>query len=281
MENVIAGLTFAEGLRWRDSKLWFSDMYANEIHAWSEQDGDTVVVRTEHSPSGLGWTDDGELLISSMEDRKLLRADSSGCLTTFAELGSYTPNPINDLVTDVDGRAYIGEFGFDLHGGGELATGMIVRIEPDGSHGVAADDLLFPNGMVIADRGRTLVVAETFGGRLTSFSITEDGSLTGREVWAELPAGVTPDGICIDAEGAIWVSSTTTSECLRVLEGGSVTERLGVGPRMAIACCLGGDDGRTLFIATSVDLAPDVCRQTRQATIVSCRVEVGAAEALL
>jgi sugar lactone lactonase YvrE len=277
MVTVVQDLTFAEGLRWRDGKLWFSDMYANEVHTWSEEAGDEVVVRTDFSPSGLGWTSDGELLVVSMEDRQLLKVAFSGRAQVFADLSGLTPHPINDMVIDDVGRAYIGGFGFDLHGGDDQSPGLIIAVEPDGSHAVAAEDLIFPNGMVLTDRGRTLVVAETFAGQLSAFDRGDDGRLSNPRVWAALPEAVTPDGICIDSEGAVWVATTGTGECLRVAEGGEILDSVSVGETRAIACCLGGDDGRRLFVATSDHIAPQICRSERGSAIVAFDVEVEAA----
>lgn len=286
LTTAVEGLAFAEGLRWRDSQLWFSDMHAGEVHAWSPpREGagggtDSVVVRVTGSPSGLGWTPEGDLLVVSMNDRRLLRlpaSDPGGTAVAVADLSDYTPHPINDMVVDRNGRAYIGSFGFDLHGRGELQPSIVISVDPDGTHRVAADDLLFPNGMVIVEgdagdgrpggTGGTLVVAESFGGRLTAFTIGPDGSLSDRRVWAALPEGVSPDGICLDAAGAVWVASPTTRECLRVIEGGQVTDRVATGDRMAIACALGGEDGRDLYIATSAHLSPTSSAQQRDGRI--------------
>lgn len=274
METIGDDLTFAEGLRWRDGHLWYSDMYSGEVHCWSPRDGDQIVLRIERSPSGLGWSPDGALLVVSMQDRHLLKVDHEGCAVSIADLSSYTGHPINDMVVDSDGRAYIGSFGFDLNGGGALSPGPVLVVDPDGSHGVAADDLLFPNGMVLLDGEATLVVAETFGGRLTAYSRGANGALHDRRVWADLPDGVSPDGICLDADGAIWAASPTTSECLRVRRDGKVTDRITTADAMAIACALGGEDGRTLFISTSPTLAPEEARRMRGAKLVSVHVEV-------
>ena len=279
LETIVDGLAFAEGLRWHDSQLWFSDMHAGEVHAWSPAGGgtDRVIARVAGSPSGLGWTPEGDLLVVSMNDRRLLRIHSSDPGATpvaVADLSDYTPHPINDMIVDPAGRAYIGSFGFDLHGRGDLQPSIVISVDTDGSHRIAADDLLFPNGMVILNHGvsNTLVVAETFGGRLTAFALAPDGSLQDRRVWAGLPEGVSPDGICLDGAGAIWVASPTTRECLRVLEGGEVTNRVPTGERMSIACAVGGDDGRDLYIATSAHLSPTTSAQHRDGRIEVSRI---------
>ncbi len=270
---IVENLAFPEGLRWRHGQLWYSDQHAGEIHAWSPATGDRVVHTLSGAVSGLGWTPDGDLLAVSMDDRQLLRAEADGSLVTVADLAQYTPDPINDMVVDDGGVAYIGSFGFDLHGGATFATGLVLQVRPDGSHGIAADDLSFPNGMVITDQGRTLVVAETFGARLTAFTIDTDASLRDRRVWAALPGDVFPDGIGLDVEGGIWVASTTTAECIRVVEGGEITDRVSCEGTSAYTCVLGGDDGCTLFIATSGDLSPDDARAHRSGRIQA--VDVG------
>jgi sugar lactone lactonase YvrE len=274
VEIVVDGLAFAEGLRWHHDALWYADMHAGEIHSWSTGSGDTVVAEIPGPVSGLGWAPNGDLLAVSMDDRRLLQVDLKGPPATVADLSAHTPHPINDMTVDATGRAYIGTFGFDFHAGADFQTGLVLQVDPDGGHRIAADDLWFPNGMVLTDLGRTLVVAETYGGRLTAFARNDDGSLADRRVWAQLPAGVLPDGICLDADGAIWIASTTTSECLRIVEGGDVVDRVTVGERMAVACTLGGDDGRTLFIATSEHLAPEDTRRHRSSRIEATTVEI-------
>lgn len=275
--TVVDGIAFAEGLRWHQGELWYSDMHGGAVHAWSPGDGDRVVVRLDGAPSGLGWTTTGRLLVASMEDRHLLVADDAGRLEVLADLSGFGPHPINDLVVDGHGRVYVGSFGFDLWGGGEFAPGPVIGVDPDGAASVVADGLAFPNGMVLADGGATLIVAETFGGRLTAFARAADGSLRDRREWAALPAGVTPDGICIDAEGAVWAASPGTCECVRVAPGGQVLDRVSTGARMAITCALGGDDGRRLFIATSPDPRPAAARSGRDGRIDAVTVDVPAA----
>ena len=206
-------------------------------------------------PSGLGWLPDGRLLVVSMNDRRLLRLDPEG-LVKVADLSPFAPFDCNDMVVDQYGRAYIGHFGYDYWAGAPAARATVILVRPDGTSRVVAEKMAFPNGSVITPDGRILIVGETFAARLTAFDIAEDGSLTRRRTWAQFDAlgpwaeaegRVTPDGICLDAEGAIWVASFATSEVLRVREGGQVTHRIGVGP-VPVACMLGGPDRRTLFV---------------------------------
>jgi len=205
--------------------------------------------------------------VVSMQDRRLLRLDPSG-LALVADLSPFASFHCNDMVVDAQGRAYVGNFGFDLHGKAPVAPANLVLVHPDGRAEVAAKDLLFPNGTVITPDGRTLIVGESYGARLTAFDVAGDGRLANRRVWAQLAGGAVPDGICLDAEGAVWVASPTTNEFLRVREGGAVAARLPVD-RSAIACMLGGPERRTLFLCTSRahDPAQTGAREARIETI--------------
>ena len=275
---LISGLSFAEGLRWHQDHLWFSDMYTGEVHRWSPSSGDIVVDTIDDAVSGIGWQGaDGDPVVVSMEERLLVRLSPREVKSIVADLTACSSTPINDLVEGPNGAVYIGTFGFDFHRGEDFHTGDIVLVSADGSYRVVADDLRFPNGMVVTDGGTTLVCAESLGCRLSAFTVLPNGDLTQRRIWAELPQGTLPDGICLDADGAIWVASTETSECLRVVEGGDVVDRIAVGDRLAVACALGGEDGRTLFVATSVHLAPDDCLNYRDSRIETATVAVGAA----
>jgi len=276
LTTIVDGLAFGEAFRWHDDRLWYVDMHAWHVCSWSETDGARIEFQSNGALSGLGWNAAGELLVVSMADRRLLRVDGGGGVHVVADLGAYTPHSINDLVMDPSGRCYIGTFGFDLAAGAPLEPGVILAVDADGSHRVAADNLVFPNGMVITDGGRTLVVAETFAGRLTAFTRHDDGTLTDRRVWAMLPEGVGPDGICLDADGAIWVSSTSTAAVLRVAEGGAVLQSIDTAPKMAVCCVLGGTTGHTLFITTCSSFDADECRTTRAADIRVLDVSVGA-----
>ncbi len=252
--TVLEGLAFPEGPRWHDGRLFFSDQHAHQVLALAPDGSVEEIVRVEQQPSGLGWTPDGRLLIVSMIDRRLLRLDSGtngggNSLVEVADLSALATFHCNDMVVTADGRAYIGNFGFDLDAGERPRPATVIAVDPDGTATTAADDMRFPNGTVITPDGRTLIVGETVAGCLTAFTIEPDGRLTNRRVWAQLE-GALPDGICLDAEGAIWLACPLSRRCLRVAEGGEVLEEIPT-EQAAFACMLGGDDRRTLYICTS------------------------------
>jgi sugar lactone lactonase YvrE len=269
---LVEGLAFPEAPRWHDGQLWFSDFFTRRVMRVNSRGIASVVVEVPGQPSGLGWLPDGRLLIVSMTDRRLLRLEDQG-LATVANLRDLAPFHCNDMVVDRQGRAYIGNFGFDLAARAAVSPTVLIMVTPEGQARIVAEDLLFPNGSVITPDGRTLIVAETFGRRLTAFDIALDGSLSGRRTWAGLKEAM-PDGICLDAEGAIWVASPQTAEVLRVLEGGEITHRVPV-INQAIACMLGGADRRTLFILTARLLFDEErSRSLRTGRIETVRVEV-------
>lgn len=253
-EILIEGLRFPEGPRWHAGRLWFSDMHAQQVLAADPDGSMETIVTVPQDPSGLGWLPDGRLLVVSMRDRRLLRLDPGG-LVEHADLSKVAPFHCNDMVVDARGRAYVGNFGFDLHGGGEPVATTLALVDPDGRVRIAAENLRFPNGTVITPDGRTLIVGESFGARLTAFDIAEDGSLGGRREWARMQ-GAVPDGICLDAEGAIWVASPIGGDVLRLREGGEITHRVEV-EHQAFACMLGGPERRTLFICTAANSDPE------------------------
>ena len=195
-----------------------------------------------------------------------------GALVTHADLTPFADHPCNDMVVDAFGRAFVGNFGFDFEHGEKPRTTCIVRVDPDGSARVAADEMRFPNGSVITPDGATLIVGESFGGCLTAFAIARDGTLSARREWAKLE-GAVPDGICLDAEHAVWVASPLSNEVLRVREGGAVAERIPVG-RSAIACMLGGPDRRTLFVLSAESIRADEAVAKRSARVEIARVDV-------
>ncbi len=269
-EVLVDGLRFPEGPRWHDDRLWFSDIHDQKVLA-ADLDGRTeTIVTVPKDPSGLGWLPDGRLLVVSMRDRRLLRLDPGG-LVEVADLSGLVPFYCNDMVVDARGRAYVGNFGFDLHAGEKPAPTSLVLVEPDGSARVVAEDLVFPNGSVITPDGRTLIVGETFGGGLTAFDVAEDGSLSGRRRWAPMERAV-PDGICLDAEGAVWVASPVGHAVLRIREGGEITHRVEV-EHEAFACMLGGAARRTLFLCTSGSADPNLTHE-RKGRIEYVEVEV-------
>ena len=254
LQPLLTGLVFPEGPRWHDGKLWFSDMHGPRVMTVDLAGQSEEVVEVPGQPSGLGWTPDGKLLVVSMTDRRLLRLEADG-LVEVADLASLASFHCNDMVVDAHGRAYIGNFGFDLDGQGQFATAALIVVEPDGRARIAADELAFPNGSVITPDGRTLIVGESFASRLTAFEIAPDGSLGGRRQWAKLE-GAVPDGICLDAEGAVWVASPVSNELLRVREGGEVLDRIPTS-QSAIACMLGGPERRMLFVLTAAGTDPE------------------------
>src|SRR5512146_191605 len=271
---LLDNLAFGEGPRWHDGKLYCSDMHAHTVNAVDMQGRNSVLAEVAAWPSGLGWLPDGRMLVVSMTDRKLLRQEA-GALKLHADLSALASYHCNDMVVDSRGRAYVGNFGYDIIAGAAQKPAELVMVEPDGAARVVARDLQFPNGSVITPDGKTLVVGESMGHRLTAFDIAADGALTNRRVWAELGEGV-PDGIALDAEGAIWVASPFTHELLRVKQGGQVAERI-KREQMPIACMLGGPARRTLFLLTAESIDPDVLRAKRNSRIETTEVEVGGA----
>lgn len=252
---LLDSLMFPEGPRWRDGRLWFSDMHAHEVVAVGMDGIRTTVCKVPAAPSGLGWLPDGRLLVVSMTDRRLLRLERDGRLVEHADLSDIATFDCNDMVVDARGNAYVGNFGFDLHGGGAPTLARLTLVPPDGGARSVAEGLLFPNGTVITPDGATLIVGESGARKLTAFDIEADGSLTNRRTWAEVPGP--PDGICLDAEGCIWVAVPRDhAGVLRVAEGGAVRAHIALQEFDAFACMLGGPEGRTLFICEAKQSNP-------------------------
>jgi sugar lactone lactonase YvrE len=273
LQMVVEGLAFPEGPRWHDGRLFFSDQHAHQVLALDPAGGVVEeIVRVEQQPSGLGWTPDGRMLIVSMLDRRLLQFDGRDGLSEVADLSTLASFHCNDMVVDLEGRAYVGNFGFDLDAGEPPRPATLVAVAPDGTASVAAEEMRFPNGSVITPDGRTLIVGESVAGCLTAFTIEPDGALSERRLWAQL-VGATPDGICLDAEGAIWLACPLTNRCLRVAEGGTILEEIATD-RPAFACMLGGDDRRTLYICTSEMGLPSDTVAKRPGRIQSRGVDV-------
>ena len=275
LEVLLSGLTFPESPRWHNNQLWFSDFYSERVMTLDAAGQAATVVNVPGRPSGLGWDDSGALLVVSMLEQRLMRFDPhhpEAGLRQAANLSVHATGPSNDMVVDGQGRAFIGNFGFDLYGGEAQRTACLQRVDPDGSVHKVAQEIVFPNGMVISPDGATLIVAETLAHRLTAFDITPEGNLENRRVFAQLE-GRFPDGICLDAEGAVWVADARGHVVQRVLAGGRVERTVSTGERFAIACMLGGSDRNTLFVCTNTDRGP-VCGDLKAGRIESILVEV-------
>jgi len=269
---VADGFHFLEGPRWRDGRLWVSDMHGERVVAVTPDGSVEPIVDVPTQPSGLGWLPDGRLLIVSMMDRRVLRLEGDR-LVLHADLSGLATFHCNDMIVDTAGRAYVGNFGYDYEAGEAFRPAVLALVHPDGRVEAAADDLAFPNGMIITPDGGTLVVAETFAHRLTAFSIAAGGRLAQRRTWASLDEQVYPDGICLDAEGAIWVASPLTNEAIRVREGGAVMDRV-AADRHVIACALGGVDRRTLFVLAATAIPRGEARAERGARVLAATVDV-------
>ncbi len=254
---LASGFCFGEGPRWFEGLLWFSDMLGEAVHTVDLRGSVTTVPLPGHAPSGLGFRPDGSLLIASTEDRQVLRYDGES-VTTIADLADIAPASLGDMVIDSLGRAYIGSQAFQ--------GGVIVRVDPDNTVRVVAEDLDFPNGMVIMADRTTLIVAESIGRRLTAFSIGDRGELSDRRLFADRLDGP-PDGIALDAAGGVWTSMTLAHQFERITAGGDVTHRIEIGDRAAIACTLGGPQRRTLFLLSSSDAYPKRLVGTRLSRI--------------
>ena len=276
-EVLIEGLTFTEGPRWHDGRLYFSDFFTHRVLAVDTKGNMETIVETPQQPSGLGWSPDGSMLIVSMNDQKLL-SFSNGELSEVADLSQLATHFCNDMVVDKKGNAYVGNFGFDLHAGEPIKPTNLILVRSGEEPCEVAENVFFPNGTVITPDDKTLIVGETFASCLTAFDINEDGTLANRRVWADLRSieeGYTPvpDGICLDAEGAIWVASPSTNDVIRVQEGGTLLDKVEVD-RGAFACMLGGENGNTLFISTANDSTEETCLKERSARIEVIDVDV-------
>lgn len=246
IETIATGFAFPEGPRWHDNSLWFSDHHDGCVRRIDEHGKLIEQFTVPGHPSGLGWLPNGDLLVVSMSERRLYRR-RDGVLTPHADLSTWHAFQSNDMVVDETGRAYVGNVGFDYMGGESPRSTNITLVDRDGNTTLAAADLQCPNGTVVTPDGRTLIVAETFGRCLTAFTIGDDGTLSGRRVFAALEEHV-PDGICFDAEGCVWVASPYSHSVLRVRDGGEIVDRVAIDDSQPFACMLGGADRKTLYI---------------------------------
>src|SRR5579863_8907011 len=285
--TLLDGLPFSECPRWRNGRLYFSDRYPRRILAVSIDGAVETYARTEGFPAGIGFLPDGRLLICSMRDRKVLRREHDGAIVEHADLSALAAGYLNDMLVDEEGRAWVGNFGFDLFGGAPACSTSLICIDPNGTPAIAARDLAFPNGTVLMSDGRTLIIAETLANRLAAFTVC-NGVLTERRTWAAFgdpptstdvgnilaQAQVAPDGICLDAEGAVWVADVLNRRVIRVNEGGTIVQELRTGDMCAFACMLGGNDGQTLFVCAAPTFDDTEAAAHYRSSILSTRVKV-------
>jgi len=272
----IDDFVFLEGPRWHDGKLWVSDMFGNTVYTVTTDGQRTAMATLPNRPSGINFMPDGSVVVVSMADRKLMTLAEDGSLSEYADLSAILEYDINDCVCAPNGNIYVGTFGYDVFAHEEPKAATLTLVKPDGTIQTVAEDMHFPNGACITPDGKTLIVAETFVGRVTAFNIEADGTLTGRRAFAEL-GEYTPDGICLDAEGAVWVAAFENGEFIRVLDGGEITHKIDTGDRRAVACNLGGDDGKTLYCLIYDGNLDDIPEGKRNAIIETATVEVAGA----
>ena len=270
IELLIDGLDFGEGPRWHDGMLWYSDFFQHRVYTVSlEGKRETVLDLGEEQPSGLGWLPNGDLLVVGMLERKIFRYDGNQ-KTVHAELGDIATWHCNDMVVSKSGIAYVGNFGYDYGSGVEPVMANLAAVYEDGTRKIAATNLNFPNGSVITADEKTLIVGETFSCQYKAFSIRPDGTLSDSRIWAEIP-GRLPDGCALDAENAIWFADAFSSQVVRVIEGGEITDVIDL-PQRTFACMLGGDDGKTLFILTATS-DPETGIEPGKGAIYTTQVE--------
>jgi sugar lactone lactonase YvrE len=281
-EPFLSGLFFGECPRWHEGRLWYSDFFDHAVCSVSPEGDRRVEVKFDGEPAGLGWLPDGRLLINSRLDRVVMRREADGTLVVHGDLRPWATWHANDMVVATNGQAYAGNFGFDLDGLFEgrvkpedIRPASLIRVDPDGSSHEAADGFAFPNGAVITEDGSTLIIAESMGGRLTAFDRAADGTLTNRREWAAL-SGVAPDGICLCEDNTVWVSNALGTECVRVVEGGEVLERVETSVN-CFACMLGDEDRRTLYLVVAPDSHDAKARAARHGAIEKVRTTVAGA----
>jgi len=289
LHTLLEGGAFFESPRWHEGRWWVSDFYRHLVLTVDAEGRTGEVLVVEGQPSGLGWMPDGSLLVVSMRDHRILRWSPDAGVSEHADVSEHCGGHLNDMVVDGHGRAYVGNFGFDLMGGGDPAPAALIRVDPDGAAAVSAEDLLFPNGSVVTPDGRTLIVGETAGARYAAFTIQADGSLTDRRIWAQVaptPEITTleetlaklrfgPDGCALDAEGHIWAADALGARCVRLAPGGEIVDEIGAPEGLGcFACMLGGEDGRTLLICAAPDFAEANRTAAHEAVLLTTTVDV-------
>lgn len=268
-ETLVEGASFTECPRWRDGELWFTS--GESVNVVTLDGATRVAAQVPTGPSGLGWLPDGRLLVVSVTDKRVLRQEPDGTMVVHADLADVAPWPLNDMVVDSKGRGYVGSFGLDYFSNGEVTPTQLYRVDPDGSVRVLSGEVTFPNGLAFTADESVLVVAESFSNRMSAFDVASDGSLSNQREWARfgppnptesvtaaMAAGdVVPDGIVMDAEGAVWAADPQHHRVVRVREGGEIIEEIAT-PNAAFACELGGSDGHTLFVCVGPYVPPPV-----------------------
>ena len=299
LKKLTGGLYFGEGPRWHENKLWFSDFYSHKVMTLDENNSLETVCEVPNQPSGLGWLPNGDLLIVSMLDRKILRF-SEGSISVHADLSEYVAHKCNDMVVGRDGTAYVGNFGMGDAGESLNSTHLMI-VKSDGTVLKGPDNLLFPNGTVITEDGKNLIIGETLGAKLTSFDIEDNGELTNRKLWARTSPLFSlliikflssmgfdlskvdfskysknlhvPDGICLDEKNGIWIASPTTKAIVRIEKGGNITDTINT-PKGAFACMLGGKERKTLYVIISNSSDPEEAQASPEGEIHSIEVEI-------
>ena len=299
LKKLTGGLYFGEGPRWHENKLWFSDFYSHKVMTLDENNSLETVCEVPSQPSGLGWLPNGDLLIVSMLDRKILRF-SEGSISVHADLSEYVAHKCNDMVVGRDGTAYVGNFGMGDAGESLNSTHLMI-VKSDGTVLKGPDNLLFPNGTVITEDGKNLIIGETLGAKLTSFDIEDNGELTNRKLWARTSPLFSlliikflssmgfdlskvdfskysknlhvPDGICLDEKNGIWIASPTTKAVVRIEKGGNITDTINT-PKGAFACMLGGKERKTLYVIISNSSDPEEAQASPGGEIHSIEVEI-------
>ncbi len=288
-EQLHEGGAFFESPRWHDGRWYLSDFYRHLVVTVGADGGEETVMEVEGQPSGIGWMPDGSMLVVSMKEHRIYRRFADGEVSLHADVSEHCSGHLNDMVVAADGGAWAGNFGFDLMGMGDPAPANLIRIDPDGSSRIAAEELVFPNGSVITPDGSTLIVGETAACRYTAFTIEDDGSLSDRRVWAQVTEappvttfaetlgalGFGPDGCALDAEGRIWAADEVNSRCALVAEGGEIVDEIPAPEGLnTFACALGGEDGRTLLACAAPDFLEANRAETREAVLLSAMVDV-------
>lgn len=285
---VADGFTYLEGPRWHDGALWFVDFYTYGVYRVDSTDKVEKMVHVEQQPSGLGWLPDGRMLVVSMKDRKVLRQERDGKLVVHADIWDKCGGHANDMVVAPNGNAYVGNFGYDLMGGEPHKNTTLVLVRPDGSSQIVAEGLAFPNGMVVTPDQKKLIVNELFGNKISQFDIKADGTLGPRRDFANYGdlgdegdldkrignAQILPDGLALDAEGAVWFADTIHNRAVRMAEGGKILDEVKTAPEGVFAVALGGADGKTLFMCAAPDWDESPRKAARQGRMLSTTVTV-------